>query len=44
MDELIKRKHPKRLLLYGNGLKVDYDFKDIEVIYFKNEITERMKK
>ena len=44
MDELIKRKHPKRILLYGNGLSVDYDFGDIEVIYYQNEVTERMKK
>ena len=44
MDELIKRKHPRRLLLYGNGLKPDYDFGNIEVIYYKNEVTERMKK
>jgi hypothetical protein len=44
LDELIKRKHPKRLLIYGNGLKHDYDFGDIEVIYYKNEVTERMKK
>lgn len=43
LDELIKRKHPKRLLIYGNGLKHDYDFGDIEVIYYKNEVTERMK-
>ena len=43
LDELIKRKHPKRLLIYGNGLKHDYDFGDIEVIYYKNDVTERMK-
>lgn len=43
MDELIKRKKPKRILLYGNGLKVDYDFGDIEVIYYENEVTKRMR-
>ena len=43
MDELIKRKRPKTILLYGNGLKVDYDFGDIKVIYYQNEVTERMK-
>lgn len=43
MDELIRRKNPKTILLYGNGLKVDYDFGDIEVIYYQNEVTERLK-
>lgn len=43
VDELIRRKHPKRLLIYGNGIEVDHDFGDVEVIYFKNEVTERMK-
>lgn len=42
MDELIKRKSPKTLLLYGNGLKVDYDFGDIKVLYYENEVTKRM--
>ena len=43
MDELIKRKKPRTILLYGNGLTVDYDFGDIEVIYYQNEVTQRMK-
>lgn len=43
MKELIKRKKPKTLLLYGNGLQVDFDFGDIEVIYFENEITQKFK-
>lgn len=40
-EELIKRKKPKTLLVYGG--KVDFDYGDIEVLYFKNEVTERMK-
>ena len=44
MDELIKRKKPKTLLLYGNGNVPDYDFGKIKVVYIKNEVTERMKK
>ena len=44
MDELIKRKKPKMLLLYGNGNVPDYDFGKIKVIPIKNEVTERMKK
>ena len=42
MDELIKRKKPKTILLYGNGLTVDYDFGDTKVIYYQNEVTKRM--
>ena len=44
MDELIKCKNPKQLLLYGNGNMPDYDFGKIKVIPVKNEVTERMKK
>lgn len=43
MNELIKRKKPKTLLLYGNGTVPDYDFGKIKVIPIKNEVTERMK-
>ena len=43
MDELIKRKQPKRIILYGTGRKVDYDFKDIEVVTFRNSVTDRMR-
>lgn len=43
MDELIRRKRPKRILLYGNGAKEDYDFGDIEVVYYENSVTKRMK-
>lgn len=44
MDELIKRKHPRTLLIYGNGKKPDYDFGDIEVIYYENQVTQKWKK
>lgn len=43
MDELIRRKSPKQLLLYGNGNVPQYDFGKIKVIPVKNEVTERMK-
>ena len=43
MDELIRRKSPKTLLLYGNGNVPDYDFGKIKVVPIKNEVTERMK-
>lgn len=41
VDEMIQRLKPIRLIVYGG--KVDYDFGKIEVIYFNNENTERMK-
>lgn len=41
ITELIKRKHPKILLIWGNP--IDYDFGDIKVVYYKNGVTERMK-
>lgn len=40
--ELIKRKKPSTLLVYGGA--VDFDFGDTKVLYFSNEVTERMKK
>lgn len=40
--ELIKRKKPSALLVYGGA--VDYDFGKTKVFYFSNEVTERMKK
>lgn len=43
MDELIRRKSPKQLLLYGNGNVPQYDFGKIKVIPVKNEVTQRMK-
>lgn len=42
VDELIKRIRPSTILVYGG--KVDYDFKDIKVVYFANKVTERMTK
>ena len=41
MDEMIKRLSPTKIIVYGG--KVDYDYKDIEVVYFDNATTERMK-
>ena len=40
MDAMIKKLRPKRLLVYGGAL--DYDYGAIEVIEYKNSITERM--
>ena len=40
--ELIKRKKPSALLVYGGA--VDFDYGDTKVFYFQNEVTERMKK
>lgn len=41
VDEMIKRIEPSAILIYGG--KLDYDFKDIKVVYYDNEVTERMK-
>ena len=41
VDEMIKRIHPSTILCYGG--KVDYDFGKIKVVYYDNEVTERMK-
>lgn len=38
--ELIKRIKPSTILIYGG--KLDYDYGNIKVIYYENEITERM--
>jgi hypothetical protein len=40
VDELIKRVKPSTILIYGG--KLDYDYGDIEIIYYENEVTERM--
>ena len=40
MDAMIKEIEPKTILIYGG--KLDYDYGDIEVIYFENKVTERM--
>ncbi|VOY91214.1 Uncharacterised protein [Streptococcus pneumoniae] len=42
VDAMIEKIAPKRILVYGG--EVDYDYKDIEVIYFGNDTTERMDK
>ena len=41
MDEMIKRLKPKTILVYGG--KVEYDYKNIKVVYFENKVTERMR-
>ena len=41
MDEMIERLSPKRIIVYGG--QVDYEYKDIDVVYFDNATTERMK-
>lgn len=41
MDVMIELLKPKRLLVYGG--EVEYDYGDIEVHYFENATTERMK-
>lgn len=41
MNEMIKRLSPTKIIVYGG--KVDYDYKNIEVVYFDNATTERMK-
>ena len=38
VDEMIKQIEPSVILVYGG--KLDYDFKDIEVYYFENKVTE----
>ena len=40
MDAMIKEIEPKTILIYGG--KLDYNYGDIEVIYFENKVTERM--
>lgn len=41
MDAMIEKIEPSTILVYGG--EVEYDYKDIDVRYFKNEVTERMK-
>jgi len=41
MTELIKRKKPSAVLVYGG--EVDFDYGDTKVYYFANAVTERMK-
>lgn len=42
VDEMIKQIEPKAILVYGG--KLDYDFKDIQVYYYENKVTEKWKK
>lgn len=41
MNEMIDRLKPKTILVYGG--KVDYDYGNVNVVYFDNKVTERMK-
>lgn len=41
VDEMIRRLQPETLLIYGG--EVEYDFGNINTVYFKNKVTERMK-
>ena len=43
MDELIRRKNPSTLLVYGNGVVPDYDFGGTNVVYYENAITKKWK-
>lgn len=40
MDAMINEIQPSAIIVYGGEL--DYDYGDIEVIYFENKVTERM--
>lgn len=42
VSEMIKQIEPKAILVYGG--KLDYDFKDIQVYYYENKVTEKWKK
>lgn len=42
VDELIRRIEPSTILIYGG--KLDYDYGNIKVIYYENQVTERMKR
>lgn len=41
MDAMINKIKPSAILVYGG--MVDYDYKGIEVHYYDNKVTERMK-
>lgn len=41
MDAMINKIKPSAILVYGGML--DYDYKGIEVHYYDNKVTERMK-
>ena len=42
VTEMIKRLTPKTILVYGGKIEYEYS-KDTQVIYFENQVTERMK-
>lgn len=42
MDAMIKEIEPSTILVYGG--KLDYDYGNINVVYFENKVTERMAK
>ena len=42
MDAMIEKIKPSAILVYGG--EVDYDYKDIKVRYYDNQVTERMRK
>ncbi len=42
VTEMIKRLTPKTILVYGGKIEYEYP-KDTQVIYFENQVTERMK-
>jgi len=42
VDELIRKIQPSTILIYGG--KLDYDYGDINIIYFENKVTERLMK
>ncbi len=42
VDELIKKIKPSTILVYGG--KLEYDYGDIQVIYYQNKVTENMKR
>ena len=39
--ELVKRKHPNTLVVYGRPIK-DYDFEGVKTVHFSNSVTDRM--
>ena len=41
VDAMIEKIKPSTILIYGG--KLEYDYKDINVVYFDNKVTERMK-
>lgn len=41
MDAMIERLHPKTILVYGGAL--DYDYKDINVVYYDNQVLKNWK-